>query len=165
MTRLEQSRSGVYAKALEVLAVSNRIPPPSIVIRRAVYETLGGYDCRLIHSADWEMWVRIAARYPIWYEVEPLAVYRVHSSSDTSKLVQTGTNIRDRRRCIQLYQQHLPAARAKSLTRKALAYSTVYSLRLALQLFKSGQHHLSLIQLREAGLCLRHLFLPGIASP
>jgi len=162
MTRLEQPRSGIFAEALEVLAVSNRIPPPSIAIKRKVYESLGGYDSRLIHSADWEMWVRIAARYPIWYEIEPLAIYRVHSSSDTSKLVRTGANIQDRRRCIQLNQQHLPSTKANSLTRKALAYSTMYGLRLAYQLFKSGQHRLSLAQLREAGLCVRQMLLPGI---
>ncbi|MCB0168776.1 MAG: glycosyltransferase family 2 protein, partial [Anaerolineae bacterium] len=63
-TRYLQKQSGLMSDALSVLAVTNRIQPPAIVVKRWVYETLGGYDARLFHSADWEMWVRIAARYP-----------------------------------------------------------------------------------------------------
>ena len=39
---------------------------PSIVVRRSVYERLGSFDRRLVCAEDWEMWVRIAAHYPIW---------------------------------------------------------------------------------------------------
>lgn len=159
-TRLEQPASGLFAKAVEALAVSNRIQPPAIVIKRAVYEALGGYDLRLFHSADWEMWVRIAARYSIWYETEPLALYRVHTASHTSRLFQTGANIQNRRDCIHICHQHLPPARAAMLTRKALGYSLLYALRLAYQFFKSGQARLSLVQFREALVCLWQMLQP-----
>lgn len=159
-TRLEQPASGQFAKAVEALAVSNRIQPPAIVIKRAVYEALGGYDLRLFHSADWEMWMRIAARYPIWYETEPLALYRVHTASHTSRLFQTGANIQNRRDCIHLCHQYLPPAQADMLTRKALGYSILYALRLAYQFFKSGQTRLSLVQFREALVCLRQMLQP-----
>jgi glycosyltransferase involved in cell wall biosynthesis len=110
MTRLEQPEAGIWGNALAVLAVSNRIQPPAMVIKRSVYEALGGYNPALFHSADWEMWVRIAARYPIWFEPEALAHYRVHRASDTSRLVQTEANIQNRRACIAAFQAYLPPA-------------------------------------------------------
>ena len=41
---------------------------PCIVVRRSVYEELGGFDDRLACAEDWEMWVRVAARFPVYYE-------------------------------------------------------------------------------------------------
>lgn len=160
ITRLEQPRSGILKNALELLAISNRIRPPSIVIKRCVYEALGGYDLRLFHAADWEMWVRIAAHYPIWYEVEPLAMYRVHAASDTSRLYQTGANMQDRRKCISTYHNYLPVAQATLLTRKALGYSMLYGLRLVYKFLRAGQGRLALVQLREVALCGWQLLNP-----
>ena len=62
--------------------VGQRLQFPSMVVRRATYERLGGFD-RLGYAEDWEMWVRIAAHYPVAYEPEPLALYRVHPSHRT----------------------------------------------------------------------------------
>lgn len=159
-TRLEKPTSGIFARAIETLAVSNRIQPPAIVVKRAVYETLGGYNLRLFHAADWEMWVRIAARYPMWYETEPLALYRVHTASHTSRLFQTGANIQNRRDCIQICHQYLPPVQANMLRRKALGYAAIYALRLAYQFLKSRQVRLSLVQVREALICIWQLLQP-----
>ena len=80
---LELGSSGVLPDALERLAVEQRIMTPSMVVRREVYERLGGFDDRLPCSEDWEMWVRIAAHYPVGFEPEPLAAYRMHPNSNT----------------------------------------------------------------------------------
>jgi glycosyltransferase involved in cell wall biosynthesis len=157
-TRLEQSYPGILPNALSILAVSNRIQPPAIVVRRRVYQTLGGYRPSLFHAADWEMWVRIASYYPIWYEIEPLALYRVHSSSDTSRLFRTGANVQDRRKCIMIYRSYLPPDKADLLSRKALGYSVLYALRTAYNFLRAGQGRTSLVQLREAIVCIWNLF-------
>ena len=65
--RRSRASSGVLPDALERLALEQRIMTPSMVVRREVYERLGGFDDRLPCSEDWEMWVRIAAHYPIGY--------------------------------------------------------------------------------------------------
>ena len=67
--RAEVSRTRIPVKA--GLARSSGLH--SIAVRREAYECLGGFDARLKCSEDWEMWVRIAARYPIWHEPAPLA--------------------------------------------------------------------------------------------
>ncbi|MEM6403742.1 MAG: glycosyltransferase, partial [Cyanobacteria bacterium P01_D01_bin.116] len=93
---VEQSSSGVLDNWIERIAVQCIIQPPSIVVRRDVYEKLGGFDNRICCTGeDWEMWVRIAAHYPMWYEPEILVNYRVHSVSLTKRCQRTGQNIRD----------------------------------------------------------------------
>jgi Glycosyl transferase family 2 len=117
---LEQSESGILSNWLERIAVQQRIQPPSIVVRRSVYEKLGGFDSRICCCAeDWEMWFRIAAHYPVWYEVEPLALYRIQSKSLTGKCARTGQNIRDLRTIIDFSQSYLPQTIASQLANQA----------------------------------------------
>jgi len=73
---------GVVPDPLALMAARQPAQPPSIVVRRAVYEHLGGFDRRFQTCAeDWEMYARVASRYAVWYEPTPLAVYRRHAHS------------------------------------------------------------------------------------
>ncbi|PPS42802.1 glycosyltransferase [Chroococcidiopsis sp. TS-821] len=125
---LEQQKSGILDNWLERIAVKQRIQTPSIVVRRDVYEQLGAFDCRLTWTEDWEMWVRIAAKYPVWYEVEPLALYRTHSTSNTARYICTGEALRDARRAIEIFQQYLPEAKASKLAAQAKEKWAIYAL-------------------------------------
>ena len=65
---------------------------------------------------DWEMWVRIAAHFPVWYEPEPLALYRVHDSSITQHREHC---VRPRLRdVIELNRRVLPPERADQISRR-----------------------------------------------
>lgn len=78
LSPVEQPRSGILDGWLETIASGQRVTTPAMVVRRSVYEHLGGFDERFTVAAeDWEMWVRIATRYPVYFEREPLALYRV----------------------------------------------------------------------------------------
>jgi hypothetical protein len=99
--------------------VEQRIQTPAIVVRREVYEKLGTFDSRLSWSEDWEMWLRIAAQYPVWYEVEPLALYRMHSNSSSGRHMRTGENMRDLRRAMEIFQFYLPQTNASQLLNQA----------------------------------------------
>lgn len=90
------------------LARRNFLRTPSVVVRRAAYERIGGFDPRLSHTADWEMWVRIAANYGVWYEDRPLALYREHAGSDTSNLARSGENLRQICKASDLFCEYLP---------------------------------------------------------
>jgi glycosyltransferase involved in cell wall biosynthesis len=49
----------------------------TVMIPRRLLEEVGGFDERReIHIEDWDLWLRIAARYPIGYLPEPLALHR-----------------------------------------------------------------------------------------
>ncbi|MCW9682208.1 glycosyltransferase [Dolichospermum planctonicum UHCC 0167] len=117
---LEQSESGILSKWLERISTKCRIQTPSIVVRRDVYEKLGGFDNRFsCCGEDWEMWVRIAAQYPVWYEIEPLAMYRIHSNSLSRISTRTGGDIQDIRKVIEITQDYLPSQVAKQLSKQA----------------------------------------------
>jgi hypothetical protein len=73
----------------------NTLTAPAVVVRRDVIERIGGFRPDLVHSADWDLWKRIALVSRIVVVDEPLLLYRVHSGQDTSRLLRTATNIRD----------------------------------------------------------------------
>jgi glycosyltransferase involved in cell wall biosynthesis len=131
ISTLEQEVSGVLDNWLQRLASEQRIMTPSMVVRREVYEAVGGFDARLICSEDWEMWVRIAARYPIWYEAQPLAVYRMHSHSNTGRHVRTAEDMRYTRAAIDMFADYLPAPQAAAIVRGAKQTYALSALRMA----------------------------------
>lgn len=58
------------------------ITSPEVVVRTGLQRKLGGYDPRLPHSGDIEMWMRFAARADVGYlKGVDQAYYRVHSAS------------------------------------------------------------------------------------
>ncbi|WP_017317902.1 glycosyltransferase family 2 protein [Mastigocladopsis repens] len=63
------------------LVEKNVIACPSVMVRRCCFETVGVFDRNLRSVEDWDMWIRIAARYPFAVIKEPLAYYRQLSSS------------------------------------------------------------------------------------
>jgi glycosyltransferase involved in cell wall biosynthesis len=147
---LEQPDAGVIPGWLERIAVGQRLQTPCMVVRRDVYERLGGFDRRGGFAEDWEMWVRIAAACPVAYLPEPLALYRVHGLSRTGSFVRTGENVRDLRRVIEINREHLPPARADVLTHRALRETATTCLRRARRALGSGDTATARAQVREA---------------
>lgn len=162
---LEQPESGILNNWLERIAAGQRLTTPSIVVRRDVYERLGGFDRRFsCCGEDWEMWVRIAAQYPVWYEVEPLAVYRLKGSGAlTASSVRTGGYIRDMRIAIEIIESYLPTylpeTIANELSNKARemyahwALGTDYWAGTARQMFATGDLVAGMALTREALKC------------
>ncbi|MBE9178459.1 glycosyltransferase [Oculatella sp. LEGE 06141] len=154
-SRLEQSKSGILDQWLDRIAITQRLQTPSMVVRREVYERLGGFDRRLTWTEDWEMWVRIAAQYPVWFEVEPLAAYRMHSASNTGNAVRTGENIRDVCRAIDLFQPYLPEPQANRLANQAREHWALYALTVARQMLTTHDVDGAIAQTRAALNCSR----------
>ncbi|MCS6926700.1 MAG: glycosyltransferase [Candidatus Binatia bacterium] len=152
---LEQKRSGVLENWLERLAVEQRIMTPAMVVRREVYEAVGGFDARLVCSEDWEMWVRIAARYPIWYEVQPLAVYRMHRDSNTGRHVGTGEDISYTHQAIDIFTQYLPDELADRVSRRAKETYALSALETVATLLARGDRRAAAAQIRAALGCRR----------
>jgi glycosyltransferase involved in cell wall biosynthesis len=68
---------------LRPLLILDFIPSPTPVIRRDVFATVGYFDESpdLRIGEDWNMWLRIAAKYQVRFVNRPLAKYRAHSES------------------------------------------------------------------------------------
>lgn len=147
---LERRTAGILENWLSKIATGQRLQTPCVAVRREVYERLGGFDDRLSWAEDWEMWVRIAAHYPVWYEPEPLAMYRTHSASSSSRSFRSGENLADLRRAMEMVREHLPAAVAPVLAARAREHYAQEALNTAGHLFARGDSAAAVIHLREA---------------
>jgi glycosyltransferase involved in cell wall biosynthesis len=103
---------------MTLIAQSQQIQPPAIVVKREVYEQVGGFFA-MHYGEDWEMWVRISSQFPVVHSPRQLAQYRVHDSNITSRYFISGQNIHDITRAIDIIQDYLPAGERKKLKRLA----------------------------------------------
>jgi GT2 family glycosyltransferase len=136
---LLQDHAGALPDWLEVLAKGQRIQAPSTAVRRSVYEDVGGFDLGIAgYGEDWEMWLRVAAAGPVWWEPAPLAVYRLRegSLSDPSRL---RANMADMRRVHALNARTLAGrltadtiAECQRASRRSLALALLRRARRAL---------------------------------
>lgn len=153
---LLEPESRILSNWLERIAVRQLITTVSIVVAREVYEKLGGFDRRFSSCAeDWEMWVRIAADYPVWYEIEPLAIRRRHSISLSGGAKRTGKDMQDVRKAIEMVQQYLPEEKSKKLTKMAAKNYGIHAICIAKSYLNSGNFMAALSQIREALKCSR----------
>ncbi|MBE9039588.1 glycosyltransferase family 2 protein [Oscillatoriales cyanobacterium LEGE 11467] len=151
---LLEPESGILRNWLERIAVRQLISTVSIVVAREVYEKLGGFDRRFsCWAEDWEMWVRIAANYPVWYEAQPLAIRRRHSVSLSGDSRRTGKNMQDVRKAISIVQQYIPDRTARKLSRTASKNYGIHALSTARKYANSGDIVAALNQIREALRC------------
>jgi glycosyltransferase involved in cell wall biosynthesis len=153
ISQLERPTPGILAGFIYKISVAQRIQCPSIVVRRSVYEKLGGFRTDLSYAADWEMWVRVAAHSPVWYEPATLAAFRVHSTSWSAALVRSAESFADERRCIAVIRQLLPSDQAESISRKARENVARRALSGAYQALVKGEFTVALRQVREGLQC------------
>lgn len=117
---------GILSDWLDTIAQGQKLQPPSVVVKREVYEKLGGFF-GVHYSEDWEMWVRIAAHYPFAFTPLKFANYRVHDNENiTSKYFQTGQHIKDIAKTIKTIQNYLPEGKREILKKQAERNWSVY---------------------------------------
>lgn len=71
----ERGRTGRSGWVLEDLFARNYIRTSSVVVRKACIEKVGGFDESLEECEDYDLFLRVAAEYPIGFIDDPLAVY------------------------------------------------------------------------------------------
>ena len=153
ISALEQENSGIISNWIERIAVMQRVQCPAIVVKRSVYETLGGFCLEAGSAADWEMWKRIAVHYSVVYEPQPLACYRLHSSSESSRLITVGANITDILKSIEISQSYLPSDRAEILSKKAREHYAFYAVNTAKQMLGVEEEKTAISQIKAALKC------------
>lgn len=147
---VEQPEAGLLAGGVERLAEEQRIMTPSIVVRREAYEELGGFDPRLACAEDWEMWVRIAAHYPVWYEPSVLSGYRMHQASNSGRHFRMAEELGYTRRAIKIFADYLPPPRARAIVRRARLTYADTALNNARKFARSGDRRGMRAHLMEA---------------
>jgi glycosyltransferase involved in cell wall biosynthesis len=83
----------------------NMVACSSAMVRRCCFETVGVFDRNLRFAEDWDMWIRLAARYHFAVIKEPLVGYREHPNSKSKKYV---TRVQDFQTIIEKAFQSVP---------------------------------------------------------
>lgn len=103
---LARGRTVSSTTVLDVFDSGNPFQFCSTVVRRTAYERFGGFAHRLIHMADFEMWVRISARSGLAVSPEVLAAYRTFDQQHSAGLRRTASNLVDHEQALVLLAQH-----------------------------------------------------------
>lgn len=67
-----------------LLTVSDFIVQPAAFFRRSAYEAVGGLDANLSWSMDYDLWLKIARRFPVAYIPKVFADYRWDGDNKTA---------------------------------------------------------------------------------
>ena len=79
------SRAYPSGQLLEQMLVKDVTAPTSTyVVRREVFDEVGLFDTSLKARQDWDMWIRVAARYPIGCVAKPMVDFRDHAGPRTA---------------------------------------------------------------------------------
>lgn len=127
LSPLEKDSDGILENWIQKLGVQQRIQTPSIAVRREVYERLGGFY-NVHYGEDWEMWLRVAAHYPIGYVTDTLAEYRRHESSISGNFIRNGQNMRDLQKVMDLSYKYFPVEERDEIRKKALKFYAHYGI-------------------------------------
>lgn len=106
---------------LPELVRGNFIRTPTVIVRRECYDRLGAFSRKLAFTADWEMWLRIAAEYEVAYFATPYAAYREHAGNATRAFERNVKDLQADRDALALFFQEHP----ESVSLAPSAYTAV----------------------------------------
>jgi glycosyltransferase involved in cell wall biosynthesis len=138
------------------LLVDQRMNFAATIVRRSMYEQLGGFRPELTLCLDWDMWKRVAVHAPIFYDPEPLACFRVHATSAHGKAVRAGRTTADERRSIRMARAYAPPAEAAQIEREAFKMAAIRAIRNARSEWRLGYRKAALRLLIHAVRCSVH---------
>jgi len=120
-----QNHPGIIDNWLLKIAQNQYLQACSIVVKRSIYEELGGFF-GTHYGEDWEMWVRIASKFPVAYSPQNLALYRLHDNNISTRYLSAGQNIKDIKTVINTIQNYLPAEKRKEIKKIARRNFAIY---------------------------------------
>ena len=133
--------------------VDQRIQFAGIMVRRSVYEELGGFRPEFKLCLDWDMWKRVVLHWPVYYDPEPLACYRLHPRSAYARAVQTGESVAEERQSIRMALAYVHPTEADRLRREASRMAAIRAIRMARRQSGLGNRRTARRLLREALRC------------
>jgi hypothetical protein len=90
---------------IERLLVQNFVAAPAPIFRKDAWLKCGGLDESLWYTADWDMWLKLAAYAPTRYHSEITVGFRIHAGSLTAKGSRDGAEFAQQMR--EVLNRHL----------------------------------------------------------
>ena len=146
------NKRGILENWLDRIGRNQLLQVPAVVVRRSTYEALGGFYA-VHYGEDWEMWVRIAANYPVAYLPEILARYRVHPCNVSYHSMRSGQNIRDIEKVISINVKHFPIEQRRQVGNLARRNFSIYYANIAHKIYHD--YHLRRVALIQANGALK----------
>jgi GT2 family glycosyltransferase len=110
---------------LQELLVEDFIPALTTVIPKWCIEEVGRFDESLLGAGDWDLWLRIAAKYPIACVEQPLGFHRDHAAN-TTKMLFRSKSIRHEHEQVLHKAFQLPEVSALPQQVRDKAFARVY---------------------------------------
>lgn len=123
--------------------VMNNITAPEVVVRTSLQKQVGGYDSRLPHAADMEMWLRLAANGDVGFlRGVDQAYYRLHEQN-MRKSYDVLMDLRQKRLAYEavLDRYHARLADAQRLSDLVHCRLSREALRAAAYAYDQGRSH------------------------
>jgi glycosyltransferase involved in cell wall biosynthesis len=122
----ERPEPGVIAGWDALIVRGQRVRCPAIVVRRSTYERVGGFRTDLVFALDWEMWIRIAFAFEVWYEPEILASHREHDDNETHRLAGLDAQLPDIKKALRLVRDGASGPRRRMALESLYGYLVGY---------------------------------------
>jgi glycosyltransferase involved in cell wall biosynthesis len=140
---------GIIHDFLPKISERNCVQYAAMTVKREVYEQLGSFYGST-GGEDWEMWIRIASKFPVAYSPEIFAKYRQHANSITAGKFLNGQTIKDILRVINIAEQYLPEHQKKQISARSRKYYAWYCLNIALSVWtQTGDKKKVMAQITE----------------
>jgi len=119
------------------LLVQNFIAIPSPMFKTATAREVGGLDEALWYTADWDLWLKLAAVARTVFLSEPMAGFRVHAAAQTNqRSVDIGDIRRQQEMVLERHVSRLPFDR-----RRQQAVRRSAELSIAVNVTLAGRYH------------------------
>jgi glycosyltransferase involved in cell wall biosynthesis len=116
---------------VERLLVQNFVAIPAPTMRRDAFLKVGGLDDTLWYTADWDLYLKIAATGNVYYSSDILTCFRIHGNSLTVLGSRNLEDFREQHEIVQTrYIEHI-APKTRKATRRLSATSTDVNVALA----------------------------------
>lgn len=139
-TKVSNTEPYIVENWLELEAERQRTQYVAMVVKRSVYEHLGGFF-GVTYGEDWEMWTRIGKHYPVAFVPRLLAQYREHDESISGTSYASGKNLRDIGKVINTINAYLPPEKRKRLKASARKNYAYYAVNRKSYLWKKNHMH------------------------
>jgi len=126
--------------ALPELLLANYVTAPTVMVRRELYDRVGGYLGSLRWSSeDWQMWLRAAVAGDLAFTARSVARYRVHPASLSATTAANGARLRGDLVAVKTFLAQHRSLVPRSLERRAHAALATKALLAARQAFAGGR--------------------------
>lgn len=163
--------------AYKDLLRDNCIPVLTAVFKRTCIEEVGGFNESLRALSDWDLWIRIADKWPVVFVPEPLALYRIHDNNTWHSLVRSGQVNKERLLLLRNAYTAITASNSEAIKKKQiinsifreLALKTAYGLWYRHQYSEAKAYWLFALRVRpmllkDALFALRPRFIPRLLA-